>query len=187
MWSALRSVSNSRLLTYLTPHGQIRCLRDSFAALVPSAHLSSQTIILPAYKAAAWPGRPGPFERPLPLSSAGPSDWLCRCMRRRCAWRRYSRSWGRCRLPLSFRIRRGRTPSFPVWRRHSRTYLKSRQGSRDAERPFYVRDSQWRRAGVCELELAGILRAQAHLAQIADSLFKTNLRQRIFRHHRRFR
>jgi len=52
---------------------------------------------------------------------------------------------------------------------------------------LYVRDIQQYRAGVCELELASIRRYQADPAQIAESLFKNNLRQRIFRHHGKFR
>src|SRR4030042_1706403 len=56
-------------------------------------------------------------------------------------------------------------------------YLKSRQGSKDAERPFYIRDSQRPLAGICELELAAILRTQPS----ANRLLKRDLRQGAFR------
>jgi len=54
------------------------------------------------------------------------------------------------------------------------TYLRSRQGSKDAER-LYVSDFQRGLAGVCGLELAGMLRTQGDLAQIENRFLKRNL------------
>src|SRR4030043_206441 len=74
-------------------------------------------------------------------------------------------------------LHRRRILSYPIGRPCSSTYLKSRQGSKDAERPFYIRDSQRPLAGICELELAAILRTQPS----ANRLLKRDLRQGAFR------
>ena len=64
-------------------------------------------------------------------------------------------------------------PQYAAHRAKTWTYLKSRQGSKDAGH-LYVRDFQRGLAGVCELEFAGIRRAQADMAQIADRLLERN-------------
>jgi hypothetical protein len=52
-------------------------------------------------------------------------------------------------------------------------------GNRAAAGASDIPDFQRPLAGICELELAAILRPQSDLPQIANRLLKTNLRQNI--------